>query len=150
VLRALGPAHRCAEGHRARPSVRLSRCYPQLIPVTAVRIVVWIAIAVIIVAAVSIKPSTKATAIETTVVETAMAETTVVETAVAHREPAASETTTAKSVASVTAAAKAVSSATKTTAMLSAEALAIWEFPQSAFLSSVAGAFFGNTVLSIC
>ena len=77
----------------------------QLIPVTAVRVIVRIAIAVIIVAAIRIKPSTKATALEATV-----AEATVAETAVAHREPAASETATAK----------AVTSAAKTTAMASA------------------------------
>ena len=72
----------------------------QLIPVTAVRVIVRIAIAVIIVAAIRIKPSTKATALETTVAETA----------VAHREHAASETVTDK----------AVTSAAKTTAMASA------------------------------
>jgi hypothetical protein len=42
----------------------------QLIPVTAVRVVVRIAIAVIIVAAVSIKASTKATTLETTFSDT--------------------------------------------------------------------------------
>jgi hypothetical protein len=57
----------------------------QLIPVTAVRVVVRIAIAVIIVAAVSIKASTKATTLETTVAETATV----------YREPAASETAVA-------------------------------------------------------
>jgi hypothetical protein len=110
--------------------------YHQLIAVTSVWVVVRVAIAVIIFAAVSIKASTKATALETTVVETAVAETTVVETAVAettvvetavaetavaHREPAASETATAKAVTSA-AKTTAMPSAAKTTAVASTSA----------------------------
>jgi formaldehyde-activating enzyme involved in methanogenesis len=71
-----------------------------LITVTAVRVIVRIAI----VGAVSIKASTKATALEVTVTETAAAcrEPVASETAVAHREPMASETATAKAVTSKT------------------------------------------------
>ena len=74
--------------------------YNGLIPVTAVRVIVRIAI----VAAVSINASTKATALEVTVTETAAAcrEPVASETAVAHREPMASETATAKAVTSKT------------------------------------------------
>jgi hypothetical protein len=76
--------------------------YHQLIPVTAVRVKVRITI----VAAVSIKASTEATAIQTTVADTAAI----------YRHPVAAETTVAHRVA------KAVTSAAKTTAMASAMA----------------------------
>jgi hypothetical protein len=69
-----------------------------------------------IVAAVSIKASTKTTAIQTTVADTGAIyrDPLAAQTAVAHREPMASET----------AVAKAVTSAAKTTAMASATAVA--------------------------
>jgi hypothetical protein len=92
--------------------VLLFLAYQQLIPVTAVRVIVRIAI----VAAVSINASTKVAALVATVTETAAIyrDSGAAETAVAHCEPAASETATAK----------AVTSAAKTTAMASATAVA--------------------------
>ena len=76
ALSALGSSSRRTRANVARCKQRadkISRCYHQLVAVTAVRVVVRITIAVFIVAAISKKPSTKATALETTVAETGVA-----------------------------------------------------------------------------